>query len=156
MEKSRSPRNKTLQLTPEDRQRLSSQLISPTALQAADGLSGVVCGDSLQLAGDFPLGFVDLLILDPPYNLNRKFGSRSYRKQPIEAYSEWLDQVLGAFLPALKPNASVYICGDWLTSVSIFEVANRHLIVRNRITWEREKGRGAKRNWKNNAEDIWF
>ena len=29
-------------------------------------------------------------------------------------------------------------------------------IVRNRITWEREKGRGAKTNWKNNTEDIWF
>jgi len=28
--------------------------------------------------------------------------------------------------------------------------------LRNRITWEREKGRGAKRNWKNAAEDIWF
>ena len=24
------------------------------------------------------------------------------------------------------------------------------------ITWEREKGRGAARNWKNCAEDIWF
>jgi len=32
----------------------------------------------------------------------------------------------------------------------------RHLHVRNRITWEREKGRGAKANWKNNTEDIWF
>ena len=28
--------------------------------------------------------------------------------------------------------------------------------VQNRITWEREKGRGAKTNWKNNTEDIWF
>ena len=26
----------------------------------------------------------------------------------------------------------------------------------DRITWEREKGRGAKANWKNNTEDIWF
>ena len=32
----------------------------------------------------------------------------------------------------------------------------RHFIVKNRITWEREKGRGAARNWKNNSEDIWF
>jgi site-specific DNA-methyltransferase (adenine-specific) len=32
----------------------------------------------------------------------------------------------------------------------------RHVIVRNRITWEREKGRGAKANWKNASEDIWF
>jgi len=28
--------------------------------------------------------------------------------------------------------------------------------VRNRITWQREKGRGAKSNWKNATEDIWF
>jgi site-specific DNA-methyltransferase (adenine-specific) len=26
----------------------------------------------------------------------------------------------------------------------------------NRITWQREKGRGAARNWKNSMEDIWF
>ncbi len=26
----------------------------------------------------------------------------------------------------------------------------------NRITWQREKGRGAKANWKNGMEDIWF
>ena len=28
--------------------------------------------------------------------------------------------------------------------------------VRNRITWQREKGRGANANWKNGLEDIWF
>ena len=28
--------------------------------------------------------------------------------------------------------------------------------LRNRITWEREKGRGARANWKNSSEDIWF
>ena len=33
---------------------------------------------------------------------------------------------------------------------------DKRLVVRNRITWEREKGRGAKANWKNSAEDIWF
>ena len=26
----------------------------------------------------------------------------------------------------------------------------------NRITWQREKGRGAKHNWRNGMEDIWF
>jgi site-specific DNA-methyltransferase (adenine-specific) len=48
------------------------------------------------------------------------------------------------------------VCSDWQTSSLIFPVLNRHLNVRNRITWEREKGRGAKTNWKNNTEDIWF
>ena len=35
-------------------------------------------------------------------------------------------------------------------------MAQKYFIVRNRITWEREKGRGAKTNWKNASEDIWF
>jgi site-specific DNA-methyltransferase (adenine-specific) len=35
-------------------------------------------------------------------------------------------------------------------------VLEKFFIVRNRITWEREKGRGSKTNWKNNTEDIWF
>lgn len=30
------------------------------------------------------------------------------------------------------------------------------LTILNRITWQREKGRGAKSNWKNAMEDIWF
>jgi len=32
----------------------------------------------------------------------------------------------------------------------------KYFTIRNRITWEREKGRGAKSNWKNSSEDIWF
>ena len=31
-----------------------------------------------------------------------------------------------------------------------------YLTVINRITWQREKGRGASANWKNGMEDIWF
>ena len=38
----------------------------------------------------------------------------------------------------------------------VFPVLDKRFHVRNRITWEREKGRGAKSNWKNNSEDIWF
>ncbi len=56
----------------------------------------------------------------------------------------------------MKPTASIYFCGDWHTSISIPLVLEKHFIIRNRITWEREKGRGSKNNWKNNSEDIWF
>ena len=33
---------------------------------------------------------------------------------------------------------------------------NQYLTVINRITWQREKGKGALHNWKNGMEDIWF
>ena len=57
---------------------------------------------------------------------------------------------------SLKPTATVYVCSDWRTSTVIFPVLDDLFHVRNRITWEREKGRGSRRNWKNNTEDIWF
>jgi site-specific DNA-methyltransferase (adenine-specific) len=59
-------------------------------------------------------------------------------------------------LPTLKNTASVYVCSEWYSSTAIHLVLEKYLKVRNRITWEREKGRGAKTNWKNASEDIWF
>ena len=37
-----------------------------------------------------------------------------------------------------------------------YAVLSKYLTVRNRITFEREKGRGAKTNYKNCSEDIFF
>ena len=56
----------------------------------------------------------------------------------------------------LKPTASIYICSEWSSTAAVFTAAEKHFVVRNRITWEREKGRGAISNWKNCAEDIRF
>ncbi|MEP0916297.1 site-specific DNA-methyltransferase [Leptolyngbya sp. DQ-M1] len=99
---------------------------------------------------------MDLLILDPPYNLSKNFNGLRFERRSVEAYTAWLEAAIVAFKPLLKPTASLYICGDWLSSASIYTAASAHFTVHNRITWEREKGRGAKANWKNSSEDIWF
>ena len=59
-------------------------------------------------------------------------------------------------IPLLKPEATIYVCADWKTSALVLPILESRFRVRNRITWEREKGRGAQMNWKNNTEDIWF
>jgi site-specific DNA-methyltransferase (adenine-specific) len=56
----------------------------------------------------------------------------------------------------MKTTGSIYICSDWQSSAAVYEVTRQYFQVRNRITWEREKGRGAISNWKNCSEDIWF
>ncbi len=146
--------NRTLVLSECDRNRLLPRLIQdPSKLQT---LTGTIQGNCLQVASQLPQHCVDLLILDPPYNLTKNFNGKTFPQRSVEDYSAWLEQVMVALLPLLKPTATVYICGDWLSSVSIFTVAAQHLNIRNRITWEREKGRGAKTNWKNASEDIWF
>ncbi|MCL4833092.1 MAG: hypothetical protein KJZ86_11660 [Caldilineaceae bacterium] len=155
--KQRSPRNRTLTLSEEDRNRLSPTLI--TGLPKRPVISprtGIIHGDCGDWAKLLPPGHVDLLFLDPPYNLDKSFNGKKFARQSIEAYTDWLDSTLHSLKHLLKPTASIYICADWFTSLSVFQAASRHFIVRNRITWEREKGRGAKSNWKNSSEDIWF
>jgi site-specific DNA-methyltransferase (adenine-specific) len=153
-DKRRAPMNRTVMLNECDRNRLFPNLIQdPTQLKAP---IGTIQGNCLQVAPQLPQHFVDLLILDPPYNLDKNFNGQQFSKRSVEDYSAWLNQVMVALFPLLKPTATIYICGDWLSSASIFTVASQHFIIRNRITWEREKGRGAKTNWKNASEDIWF
>ena len=74
----------------------------------------------------------------------------------MDEYGTWLESWLEPLVGTLKPTASIYICGDWQSSAAIHRVVQKYFVVQNRITWEREKGRGAKRNWKNASEDIWF
>ncbi|HHP7243358.1 MAG TPA: DNA-methyltransferase [Elainellaceae cyanobacterium] len=118
--------------------------------------TGTVHGDCFNVAKLLPPNFVDLLVLDPPYNLTKRFNGRKFARRTVDEYTTWLDDVVCILKPLLKQTASIYICGDWLSSASIFTVASSHFTVQNRITWEREKGRGAKSNWKNSSEDIWF
>ena len=149
--------NRTLSLTVTDRERLSPQLIRMPRFQCyREPPTGIICGDSLTIAPRLPKKFVDLLILDPPYNLRKSFKGKTFKKLSVKKYTSWLNRVIKKLKPLLAENASIYICGDWLTSVSIYEVASTHFKIQNRITWEREKGRGAKMNWKNSSEDIWF
>jgi site-specific DNA-methyltransferase (adenine-specific) len=155
--KPRAGKNRTIALTQEDRVRLRPRLLT-CSLGKKFGTppQGTLLGDCLQAASFLPKEFVDLLILDPPYNLTKSFNGRKFSKRSVAEYATWLDGVICAFKPLLKPTASIYVCGDWLTSASIFNVCSAHFVVRNRITWEREKGRGALTNWKNCSEDIWF
>lgn len=156
-EKQRAPMNRTLTLDGEDRVRLALRILQELP---SEPLSippmGTIRGDCLKVAKFLPQDFVDLLILDPPYNLNKSFNGRKFSKRTVDEYATWLDEVVCTLKPLLKKTASIYICGDWLSSASIFTVASSHFVVQNRITWEREKGRGAKSNWKNSSEDIWF
>jgi site-specific DNA-methyltransferase (adenine-specific) len=58
--------------------------------------------------------------------------------------------------PKLKPTATLYVCTDWTSSSIIQEVLEEFFYIQNRLTWQREKGRGSQKNWKNSTEDIWF
>lgn len=126
------------------------------AVAPADLESRLVAGDIFEVAEYLPSEFVDLLILDPPYNMSRNFNGNPFMKKEKNEYQSWFLNVIDLLIPMMKPDATIYVCSDWRTSTLVFPVLESKFHVRNRITWEREKGRGAKMNWKNNTEDIWF
>ncbi len=149
----KSPRNKTLTLNAGEQSELENDLCTdiPEPLE-----NKIIHGDSLKILKNLPAQWVDLLIVDPPYNLNKIYSSHSFKKMSANEYQDWLTSWMGLIPNILKPNASIYICCDWSSSPMIYTVASKYFRVINRITWEREKGRGSSKNWKNCSEDIWY
>lgn len=156
-EKNKAPKNRTIRLSEKEIDRLKNlNKLPPGKLRIKDLTNQIFCTDLFSTIDKLPPSFVDLIIIDPPYNMRKTYNSTSFDEMDILKYEEWIDSWLSKLVRILKPDASVYICADWYSSISVFNTARKYLKIRNRITWEREKGRGAKKNWKNCLEDIWF
>jgi site-specific DNA-methyltransferase (adenine-specific) len=155
--KERAPRNRTLTCDDAELADLAAGVLRLSAAARAEAVVGRVIHQDFHEARRFlPPHFADLVILDPPYNLTKNYNGHVFHAQEAEAYTKWFDDVVSSLVPVLRPTATVYACSDWQTSTLIYPILGKYFQVRNRITWEREKGRGAKANWKNNTEDIWF
>lgn len=155
--KTRAPRNRTLYCTEQERRDLSGRLLTLDRSARVEEIENrVIHQNFFEIAEFLPHRFIDLLILDPPYNLSKQFNGNRFQAKDRDDYQAWFNSGIDLLTPLLKPNATVYVCSDWKTSIDIVPVLEKRFSIQNRITWEREKGRGAKRNWKNNTEDIWF
>lgn len=151
----KAPNNRTVRLDEGERERLRGKVVSGGKVEQGV-VDAVITGDSTDVLAGLGSRRFDLLLADPPYNLTKKFGKEEFSKSSDLEYEAWLDSWLRLSAPLLKETASVYICGDWRSGGAIQRAGTKYFNLRNRITWEREKGRGAKANWKNAAEDIWF
>lgn len=155
--KQRAPRNRTIDLSESERAKYKKKLIKiDKPVSVDDILNMTIQQDIFDVLDHLPDKFIDIVFVDPPYNLNKTFNLTTFKEMESEKYEKWLDSWVGKMARLLKPTASIYICGDWKSSGAIFNVARKYFEIQNRITFEREKGRGAKTNWKNSSEDIWF
>lgn len=155
--KQRASRNRTLTCTVEELQKLSQKLLTVQHHVRIEDIEGrIINNDLFEVAPKLPGKFVDLLVLDPPYNLSKNYNGHLFKEKEQSEYAMWFRKMIDSLRHILKPTATVYVCSDWKTSLIIAPILDDLFLIQNRITWEREKGRGAKRNWKNNTEDIWF
>lgn len=147
----RSAKNKTLKLSEEQERKYLA--LCPKKYVSDDC---VIKGDCMEIMWDIPHSSVDLMIVDPPYNMYKKFGSEEFSRQSMAEYEKYTRSWIERALPLLKKTASVYVCCDWFSGITIGAALADYFVLRNRITWQREKGRGALKNWKNGMEDVWF
>ena len=153
----KSAKNKTIDISLTDGQEYLERCISVNRkTEVKNILNKTIIGDSLKVMEKLPRSFVDLLIVDPPYNLNKDYHGNKFNQTNNEEYEQYTTAWIEKVLPLLKPNASIYVCCDWKSSLVIGPVLEKYFQIQNRITWQREKGRGANHNWKNGMEDIWF
>lgn len=153
----KADRNKTIDMTVEEGKLYLERCITISEKVALDTvLDKTILGDTFETLKLLPEKSIDLLIVDPPYNLDKNFNGKKFKKTSDELYEEYTESWISLVIPLLKDNATIYVCCDWQSSPTIGMVLKRHFYVQNRITWQREKGRGALSNWKNGMEDIWF
>ncbi len=158
MANEKTGRNKTIDTPVSEGAIYLNRCISVTEQQNSleSVLDKTILGDTLAVCALLPPNSVDLIVADPPYNLTKSFNGTTFSKKKDSDYEEYTRRWLSAVKPLLKDTGSIYVCCDWETSLIIGRVLGEFFYVRNRITWQREKGRGAKANWKNSMEDIWF
>ena len=155
--KERAKNNRTLTLLIEEIESLKFKLgTEETLKENPDVLNKTLNGDVLKMLEFVPDNFADLIIIDPPYNLTKNFNGFKFNSRSDESFDEYLATWFPQVCKKLKPNGSLYMCGDWKCTSSLQRAIEKELSILNRITWQREKGRGAKSNWKNGMEDIWF
>ncbi|GHV35742.1 hypothetical protein FACS1894178_5970 [Bacteroidia bacterium] len=159
MEKERAERNRTITLTEQEYSKYSKHLLNVKTLNNLDVnsiINKTINDDLFEMLDLMPKNFADLIIIDPPYNLTKDFHGYTFKSSSDEQYTDYLRSWFPKVVSLLKPNGTLYLCGDWKCTSALQTVMNENLTVLNRITWQREKGRGAMSNWKNGMEDIWF
>ncbi len=151
----KSERNKTIDFSLEEGKEYLERVVD---LNSVDKITqnSVVLGEFSCAMQKIPDKSVDLLIVDPPYNLDKDFHGNEFKKMNNENYSKVIDEWLQLLKAKLKDTGSIYVCCDWKSALVIGPKMDENFILRNRITWQREKGRGAKSNWKNSMEDVFF
>lgn len=155
----KSKLNKTIDFSLDDGEKYLKQAIFQGDLEEDNRIdlnNSIIVGDYFSVIDKLPKESVDLLIVDPPYNIRKDYHGRVFSEKTKNEYENFTRAWIEKVLPKLKQTATVYVCCDWKSSMVIGQVLEEYFKVRNRITWVREKGRGAKANWKNNLEDIWF
>lgn len=154
----KAPRNRGVFLTPDDFKKYIPDTLPDGSEQIAieQTIDRIFNSDAITGMARLPEASFDLIFADPPYFGREKDFGEGTNKMSLDEYAVWSEQWIKQAMRLLKPQGSMYVCCDWRFAGLLQNILSKYLTIKNRITWLREKGRGGRRNWKEDMEDIWF
>ena len=118
---------------------------------------GIYHGDAIEVLKWIPDESIDLIFVDPPYNIGKDFAGRKDKWETDEAYLKWCYEWIDLCISKLKPNGSIYL----MTSTQFmpyFDLYVRDkLTILSRIVWTYDSsGAQAKKIYGSMYEPILF
>lgn len=121
----KADRNKTIDITVEDGKEYLEKCVIISQKAPLDSvIDKTLLGDMFEILKLLPENSIDLLIVDPPYNLDKNFNGRKFKKTSDEMYEEYTESWISLTIPLLKDNATIYVCCDWQSSPRIYLFCN--------------------------------
>ena len=108
----------------------------------------ILLGDCLNLLENIPDHSVDLICVDPPYEINFQ------KNKCDEKQLDW-HFISSQYLRILKPETgNLIIFQGWTNVCETISIVTKYFSLKNWIIYDRIKGRGAKTNVVSTREDI--
>lgn len=112
-------------------------------------------GDALDLFKEIRSESVDLIIADPPYNLNKNYGNNSDNLS-FEGYINFTRNWISEAVRVLKPTGTIYIFMGFRFISYLYQILEKenHMNFVNWICWHYTQGVGKKRGFSPRHDDI--
>ncbi|XGB39979.1 MAG: adenine-specific DNA-methyltransferase [Cyanobacteria bacterium LVE1205-1] len=93
-------------------------------------------GDALHtLSSKVPSESVDLIFVDPPYNIGKRFSNFYDKWESEEEYAKWAYKLLNECLRVLKPNGSLYVMTSTQAMPYFDLYLRQRMVILSRIVW---------------------
>ena len=99
----KSIRNKTINISLKDGREYLNRCIKWNNKLGLDDIKNkIIIGDTFKVSPKLQKGVIDLMIVDPPYNLRKNYNGNIFKKTNKDEYRKFTKDWIEATLPLLK------------------------------------------------------
>lgn len=114
----------------------------PAKLIASSRAGDIACGDAITCLTSLRDEAADVVFLDPPFNLGKRYGhrSKSYDRLTAEDYLQFLEAVIEESIRVLAPGGSLFVYHIPKWAIRISAVLERRLLFQHWIAISMKNG----------------